>query len=49
MATLGQLPEIGMSVDVDRHRLIIDGVDARRVSRVRVEPLPAESGAVLPE
>ena len=49
VATLGQLPEIGMSVDVDRHRLIIDGVDARRVSRVRVEPLPAESGAVLPE
>ena len=49
VATIGQLPEVGMSVDVDGHRLFIDGVDARRVSRVRIEPLISGSPEALPE
>lgn len=49
VASLGQLPEVGMHVDVDGHRLFIDAVDGRRVSRVRIEPLAAEAAEVLPE
>lgn len=49
VATLGRLPEVGMHVDVDGHRLFIDAVDGRRVSRVRIEPLAPETAEVLPE
>lgn len=49
VATLGQLPEVGMSVDVDDHRLFIDAVEGRRVARVRIEPLSPAASAVLPE
>ena len=49
VATLGQLPAVGLHVEVDGHRLIIDGVDGRRVSRVRIEPLVTDSYTVLPE
>ena len=49
VATIGQLPQVGMHVDVDGHRLFIDAVDGRRVSRVRVEPLAADTADALPE
>ena len=49
VATLGQLPEVGMSVDVDDHRLFIDAVEGRRVARVRIEPLGPAAAVVLPE
>ena len=49
VATLGQLPEVGMSVDVDEHRLFIDAVEGRRVARVRIEPLGPAAPVVLPE
>jgi putative hemolysin len=48
VATLGRLPEVGLSVVVDGHVLVIDAVEGRRVARVRIasgistgsEPLP---------
>lgn len=47
VAVLGRLPEPGMHVDVDGHRLVIDAVEGRRVARLRIEPL--EAGPALPE
>lgn len=49
VAALGQLPEVGMHVDVDEHRLFIDAVEGRRVARVRIEPLGPVAPVVLPE
>lgn len=49
VAALGQLPAVGMHVDIDRHRLHIDGVEGRRVSRVRIEPLISTTETALPE
>ena len=49
IATLGQLPEVGMHVDVDGHRLHIDAVEGRRIARVRIEPLISESSEALSE
>lgn len=49
IATLGRLPEVGMHVDVDGHRLHIDAVEGRRVARVRIEPLISESSEALSE
>lgn len=49
VATLGQLPQEGLQVQVDGHTLVIDAVEGRRVARVRIvdheisaspEPLP---------
>jgi putative hemolysin len=48
VAALGRLPEVGLSVVVDGHVLVIDAVEGRRVARVRIasgistgsEPLP---------
>ncbi len=36
---LGRVPEEGDHVDVDRYRLVVEAVDGRRVSRVRVVTL----------
>ena len=49
VAALGQLPEVGMHVDVDEHRLFIDAVEGRRVARVRIEPLGPVAPVVLQE
>ncbi len=37
--TLGHVPEIGESVDVDGHRLLVERVQGRRIARVLVSPL----------
>jgi len=44
MATLGHVPKKGEAVEVDRHRLEVTELDGRRVSRVRVSPLPKPAG-----
>jgi len=44
MATLGHVPKKGEAVEVDGHRLEVTELDGRRVSRVRVTPLPREPG-----
>ncbi len=43
VASLGKLPEVGMSVAVDGHVLSIDSVDGRRVARVTIEAMPIEA------
>ena len=42
--TLGHVPEIGESVDVDGHRLLVERVQGRRIARVLVSPLSSDSG-----
>ncbi|MEM7285087.1 MAG: hemolysin family protein [Actinomycetota bacterium] len=42
--TLGHVPEIGESVDVDGHRLLVERVQGRRIARVLVSPLAAGAG-----
>jgi putative hemolysin len=39
IAVLGRIPEVGEAVEVAGHRLTVTGMDARRISRVRVTPL----------
>ncbi len=46
MAKLGHVPRIGEAVEVDRHRLEVTELDGRRVSRVRVVPLPIHGGSL---
>ncbi len=41
MSQLGRIPEAGDAVDHDGYRITVVLVDGRRVSRVRVGPLPA--------
>ena len=41
MSQLGRIPEAGDAVDHEGHRITVVLVDGRRVSRVRVSPLPA--------
>ncbi|HEV2373852.1 MAG TPA: hemolysin family protein [Streptosporangiaceae bacterium] len=38
LATLGQLPVVGDSVEGDGHRLTVTEMDGRRIARVRVSP-----------
>ena len=40
MAALGHVPRIGEAVEADGHRLEVIKLDGRRVSRVRVTPIP---------
>jgi putative hemolysin len=43
VAELGQLPDVGMSVDFEDHRLIVLEVENRRATRIKVEEIqPAE-------
>ena len=49
VAALGQLPEVGLSVEVDGHRLYIDAVEGRRVARVRIEVGISTPPDALPE
>lgn len=42
--TLGHVPEIGESVDVDGHRLRVERVQGRRIARVVVSPLSDGAG-----
>lgn len=49
VASLGQLPEVGLSVAVDGHVLVIESVDGRRVARVRIEHAVSTSAEALPE
>lgn len=43
VAELGQLPEVGMSVDFEDHRLLVLEVENRRATRIKVEEIqPAE-------
>lgn len=49
VAALGQLPEVGRSVAVDGHQLIIESVDGRRVARIRIEHAIPSSHEALPE
>ncbi len=37
---LGQLPVVGDAVEADGHRLTVTEMDARRIARVRVGPVP---------
>ncbi len=39
LATLGQLPGVGDTVEVDGHRLTVTEMDGRRIARVRVGPV----------
>ena len=39
VAELGQLPEVGMSVDFEDHRLIVTEVENRRATRIKVEEI----------
>ena len=41
MAQLGRIPEPGDAVDHEGYRVTVTVVEGRRVSRVRVSPLPA--------
>ncbi|MCA1712388.1 MAG: hemolysin family protein [Actinobacteria bacterium] len=41
MASLGHVPRLGEAVEVDDHRLTVTELDARRVARVRVDPIEA--------
>jgi putative hemolysin len=49
MAALGHVPRQGEAVEVDGHRLEVSQLDGRRVSRVRVTPLPLEGQDPLEE
>jgi putative hemolysin len=49
MAALGHVPRNGEAVEVDGHRLEVTELDGRRVSRVRVTPLPPAPGQELEE
>lgn len=49
VATLGKLPEVGQSVAVDGHLLIIDAVEGRRVARLRIETGISAASEALPE
>lgn len=49
VAALGQLPAVGLSVEVDGHVLVIDAVEGRRVARVRIEPGISTGSEPLPE
>jgi putative hemolysin len=40
VSALGHIPEVGESVELDGHRLVVAELDGRRVSRVRVKVLP---------
>ncbi|WP_283138585.1 hemolysin family protein [Rhizohabitans arisaemae] len=44
MAVLGHLPDHGDTVDVGRFRCTVIEMDGRRVARVRVSKIPADSG-----
>ncbi|HWG21761.1 MAG TPA: hemolysin family protein [Terracidiphilus sp.] len=44
LTRLGHIPKTGESVDYEQRRLTIVEMDGRRISKVRVEPLPAEAG-----
>lgn len=48
VSRLGSLPTIGAYVDVDDHRLSVSEMDGRRISRLRVTPLPSPPTS-LPE
>ncbi len=39
VAELGQLPEVGMSIDFEDHRLIVLEVENRRATRIKVEEI----------
>jgi CBS domain containing-hemolysin-like protein len=45
LTRLGHIPKIGESVDYEQRRLTVVEMDGHRISKVRVEPLPAEAGA----
>jgi putative hemolysin len=40
MNSLGRIPELGDAVEYSGHRLVVVDLDGRRVSRVRVQPVP---------
>jgi putative hemolysin len=40
MNSLGRIPELGDAVEYAGHRLVVVDLDGRRVSRVRVQPVP---------
>jgi CBS domain containing-hemolysin-like protein len=42
---LGHIPKIGESVDYDGRRLTVVEMDARRISKIRVEPVEEEPSA----
>jgi putative hemolysin len=39
MASLGHVPRLGEAVEADGHRLTVTELDARRIARVRVDPI----------
>jgi putative hemolysin len=39
MASLGHVPRVGEAVEVDGHRLTVSELDARRIARVRIDPI----------
>lgn len=49
IASTGTLPEVGQSVPVDGHVLVIEAVDGKRVARVRIEPAISTPPGPLPE
>lgn len=42
---LGQVPEVGDTVDVDGYRLLVESMDGKRVGRVRIVKVPVEAVA----
>jgi putative hemolysin len=44
LVQLGHIPQVGEWVDYDGRRLTVVAVDGRRIARIRVEPVPMETG-----
>jgi putative hemolysin len=49
MARLGHLPQVGESIEVSAHRLVVIEMDGRRVARVRVTPSPRPASTPGPD
>jgi putative hemolysin len=49
LAALGELPAVGDSVRVPGHTITVTEMDGRRISRIRVSPVPAETEPAVTE
>jgi putative hemolysin len=48
LAGLGELPEVGNSVEVDGHRITVTEMDGRRIARLRIAPAARPETPALP-
>jgi putative hemolysin len=49
LAALGELPRVGDSVRVPGHTITVTEMDGRRISRIRVTPVPREAESAVTE